>query len=283
LVSAALILILIKVLTFNLCLPTGGQTGLQNTSDDIARRRTIEPTGVTLTNNVIRESLKRIRAGQGVLSPTGITFGGVGSLTASVVDFVTATSVAGNIPSPDLIQKATGVKNSIDNFGASSDRTLSSVLANLPAAINSGLDSARVSQAASILGEVVTSGEQPAGPGQTSIADPAATSLFRKAYGTATLLAQNEGLINAPASYPSAIDHTSADAPTMFNKLPDGSFQVTEIGAFALQALRSPSSAIGTNRPKNPWINPNAVNNNTRAIAAETNQPSLDISTSVIV
>lgn len=260
---------------------SGGQTGLKPKTDDIAvnvntaRRTATEK----ITNSLLRERQQRQRAGQSVLSPTGITFGGAGNLLSSVIDFVTATSLSGNTPSSDLLQKAIGVKNTIDNFGIFAPLTSSAILANLPSTTNTGFDSVRISQAGSILSEVVISGEQEVGPGQTVISSLALLSSFKRSFGTATVLAQNEGIVQSPAAFPRSIDHTSADAPVMFNKLPDGSFQATELGLFTLQALRAPTSALGTNRPKNPWINPDSVNNNTRAIAAETNEPSLDINT----
>ncbi len=263
--------------------PSGGQTGLQQNSEDITESRAIEPKVKRLADAVFKDALKRVKAGQSVLSPSGFTFGGAGSLTSKVIDLATAVSSTGQVPSSDLLQKATGVRNFNANFGTLLPQTLSAVLANLPSARNAGFDSALVARAGSLFGEIVRSGEIPAGPGKTAIASAASLSKFKQVYGATTALAISEGLVESGASFPSAIDHASADAPTIINKLPDSSFQVTEIGALAFQTLREPQSAIGVNRPKNPWINPNAVNNNIRAIAAETNDPSLDISTSVIV
>ena len=241
-------------------------------------------TGVDkLSNNLITASRRKVRAGTSVLSPTGITFGeGSGAgLSSSVVDFVTATSLAGQTPSADLLEKATGVKNTMDNLGTLSTVPTQAILANLPSAINTGTDITKVTTAGSILSEIIVSTEQPVGPGQTAFADPSTVSKFKRSFGAAAALAEDQGLVTATAAFPNSIDHTSADAPVMFNKLPDGSFQATERGLFALQALREPTSSLGTNRPKNPWVNPDAVDNNRRAFAAETDNPNLDVNNAI--
>lgn len=263
----------------NAKLPPGGQVGQKPRTDDIAQPAQQLTNKTLIANAVLQEARSRQRAGESALSSTGITFGGAGSLSSSVIDFVTAISLSGNSPSLDALQKATGIKTTIDNFGIASIQTPSIILANLSSTINSGFDASRLAQAGSILGEIVTSGEQSVGPGQTVIASSSSLSSFKRSFGAATVLAQQEGIIQDIAAFPDSINHLSADAPVMFNKLPDGSFQATELGLFTLQALRAPSSALGTNRPRNPFINPDAVNNNVRAIAAETNEPSLDVNT----
>lgn len=263
---------------------TGGNKNLLPSSNDIADGKNITPTGINkLSNNLLAVSRRKVRAGTSVLSPTGITFGeGSGAgLSSSVVDFVTATSLVGQTPSADALQKATGVKNTIDNLGTSTSVPTQVILSNLPSAINTGTDVTKVTTAGSILSEIIVSTEQPIGPGQTAFADPSTVSKFKRSFGAASALAEDQGLVTATAAFPNAIDHTSADAPVMFNKLPDGSFQATERGLFVLQSLREPTSSLGTNRPKNPWVNPDAVDNNRRAFAAETDNPNLDVNNTI--
>lgn len=243
-------------------------------TSDIASRANLAPTGSELIADAVAEATqRRIRAGTSVLSPTGFTFGrGPTGLTSQVINLVTATSLSGETPSADLIQKATGVKNTIDNFGVFQNQSAISAITNIPTAINSGIDSTKVAQAGSILSEVISNTEQVVGPGQTTFADPSAISRFKNSFGTAAALAQRQGLVDSTATFVNKIDSTSADNRTMVNKLPDGSFQATETGLFVFQSMRAPTSALGTKRPKNPFINPNTVDTNDRALLAETRE-----------
>ena len=251
---------------------------IQSSTNGISPRIVIKPTGTEQIADAVAEaSQRRIRAGTSVLSPTGYTFGtGPTGLTSQVIDLVTATSLSGVHPSADLIQKATGVKNTIDNFGVFQNQSSISAITNIPTAINSGIDSVKVAQAASVLSEVTSNTEQVVGPGQTTFADPSAISRFKRSFGTASALAQRQGLVDTTATFVDSIDSTSADNRTMVNKLPDGSFQATETGLFVLQSMRAPTSALGTKRPKNPFVNPNTVDTNNRALLAELRELAVD-------
>lgn len=253
---------------------------IKPSSAGISAPNTLQPSGAErIAQSLATVVQRKLRAGTSVLSPTGFTFGkNQKGLVSSVINLVTATSISGQTPSADLIQKATGVKNTIDSFGNFNKPNEISILSNIPTSINSGIDSAKVAQAGSILSESIKNSEQTIGPGQTTFADPASLSKFKQSFGTASVLAQTQGLVDNTATFVDSIDSSSADNRTMINKLPDGSYQPTEIGAFIFQSLRAPSSALGVKRPNNPFSNPDTVNINNRALAAELNDNSKDIS-----
>jgi hypothetical protein len=68
------------------------------------------------------------------------------------------------------------------------------------------------------------------------------------------------------------IDHDSAKANTVVNKLPSGKFQVTEKGATIFNATRAPTSALGVRTTTAPWENPDSVNNSKRLLGAESGE-----------
>jgi len=201
--------------------------------------------------------------------PGGRQFGAISNINSSSI--IRLTSASGKTPSPDIIEKETGVKNAINNQGVSIKPTNSDILIRASKPLNTGIDSIKVNQAASVLNTTTTSNEQLVAPGQTKIASTEASSRFSKAMGTAAALARNEGIVSSVAIFTDSIDADSAKKDAIVNKLPNGTYQLTNIGSTVMNALRAPTSALGVRNIKSVWENANFVDNNQRLLDAENN------------
>ena len=251
----------------------GAFSGIQNSRNLIPTRNQGSFGAAAITNRIISESVSRVSAGTRTLSGTGISFGtgALGRFSGNVTNLVTAVSLAGKIPSPDLIQKETGVRSTINNFGIFQQPTVDNILTNLRTITNTGLDSAKVSEAAALINSSAISVDQPIAPGQTVIADSRAINSFSRAFGTGAALAKNQGIISTIATFTAGITSESGSSDAMINKLPNGNYQLTDRGSAVMNSLRSPNSSLGSRRPVNPWTNPDAVSSNRRNLDAETN------------
>ena len=232
----------------------GGNRILRNIIDKIQRLGDFLPTRQTgnfgaaaISNRIVNESTTNISAGQRVLSGSGFSFGtgALGGARQNVNSLVDAASLTGNVPSPDLSQKETGVRTTINNFGTYSGTNPNQVLTDPPTINNTGIDSAKVAEAASVINSNVAQAEQDLGNGQSIAVDPTSLNKFSKSFGTAAALARNQGIVTSVAEYPDTITSTSGDANAVVNKLPNGNYQLTERGAAVMNALRTPNSALG--------------------------------------
>ncbi len=267
--------------------PAGGQGKISNIFSGIIGSLNLPQTRIfgnfgaaAITNRIVSEATSRVSAGSRTLSGSGISFGtgALGQFSGNVGSLVNATSLIGLVPSPDLIQKETGVKSTINNFGVFQSPTIDNILTNPRTINNTGIDSAKVTEAASLINSSASS-EVPTGPGQTTIADPKSLNLFSRAFGTGAALARNQGIVSDIATHQDSITSESGNADTMINKLPDGKYQLTDKGAAVMNSLRTPNSSLGSRRPVNPWTNPDAVDSNRRNLDAEKDEFNpLDIS-----
>lgn len=199
--------------------------------------------------------------------PGGRQFGAPSNVNSNSI--IRLTSASGNSPSPDIIERETGVKNTINNQGIPVRPTTSDVLVRASRPLNTGIDSLKVEQAAAIINPTVTSNEQVVAPGQTKIASSTAVSGFSKSMGTAAALAKKEGIVAGVAVFTDSIDASSAKNDAVVNKLPNGTYQLTNIGATVMNALRAPTSALGVRNIDSIWENTNFVDNNKRLLNAE--------------
>jgi len=201
--------------------------------------------------------------------PGGRLFGAPSSVNTNSI--IRLTSASGKDPSPDIIERETGVKNVIDSQGIPVKPTNSDVLVRASRPFNTGIDSLKVEQAAAVLNTTTTSNEQVVGPGQTKIASPTAVSGFSKSMGTAAALAKNEGIVSSLAIFTDSIDADSSKNDAIINKLPNGTYQLTNKGSTVMNALRAPTSALGVRNIKSIWQDPNFIDNNKRLLNAENN------------
>lgn len=216
----------------------------------------------------LARNIEGVTVGAGAKAiPGGRQFGAPSNVNNNSI--IRLTSASGKDPSPDIIEKETGVKNTINNQGIPVKPTNSDILIRASRPLNTGIDSLKVEQAAAILNTTITSNEQVVAPGQTKIASPTAVSGFSKAMGTAAALARNEGLVSNVAIFTDAIDFNSAKGDAIVNKLPNGTYQLTNIGSTVMNALRDPTSALGVRNIKSIWEDPNFEDNNNRLLDAE--------------
>jgi len=205
----------------------------------------------------------------------GRSFGNISSpISNSMVKLISAS---GNSPSQSIIEKETGVKNTINNYGISTLPTNSDVLARSSRPRNNGIDSLKIDQAASVMSTDRTTSEQVVGVGQTVASPVNNTSEFSRSMGAASALAINEGLADTVATFTDAISHTSTAASSIVNKLPDGQYQLTDVGSTVMNALRAPSSALGIRKLTSPWENTDVIDNNDRLLNAENGDDSISI------
>lgn len=183
------------------------------------------------------------------------------------------TIAGGKTPSPDAIEKETGVKNIINNFGKPVEKTNIDELILATTPKNTGIDSLKVESAASVLNPINTSAEQPVARGQTKIADSKATTEFSRALGTAAALAIKEGFVSGVATFTDDITHDSTESSAVVNKLPNGSYQLTGRGATVMNSMRAPSSALGIRKKTSPWENHDSIDNDKRLLDAEIGGP----------
>lgn len=216
----------------------------------------------------LSKNISNVTVGAGAKAiPGGRTFGAPSNLNTNSI--IRLTSASGKDPSADIIEKETGVKNTINNHGTPVKPTNSDVLIRASRPFNTGIDSLKVEQAAAVLNTTTTSNEQIVGPGQTKIASPTAVSGFSNSMGTAAALARNEGIVSSVAIFTDSIGSESAKNDAVINKLPNGTYQLTNIGSTVMNALRDPTSALGVRNIKSVWEDPNFEDNNNRLLNAE--------------
>lgn len=260
----------IKVLRTN---RYGSQTGNQSVtplSTLLATVRNISDT-VGLVRSIANQSSNRISSSS--TRAQNFSFGSNQlGLRSRVIDIITATSASGKTPSQSAIQQATGVRNQFDTFGVSSSpRTLSNQIQQTPFPSNSGFDTNEIVKASAAIGDIVNTSrvaEQTVSPGQTRL-NTNTKNPFSQTMGTLAVLAQAQGLVETAANNIVVSDSMSGDNTGMFNKLPNGQIELTERGAFAVQASRSPTSAYGYTKKLAPNTDPN--NRELLALSSEIN------------
>lgn len=216
----------------------------------------------------LSKNIEGVTVGAGAKAvPGGRQFGAPSNVNTNSI--IRLTSASGKSPSVDIIERETGIKNTINNQGEPVRPTTNDVLVRASRPLNTGIDSLKVEQAAAIINPTVTSNEQVVGPGQTKIASPTAVSGFSKAMGTAAALAKKEGIVAGVAVFTDSIDADSTKNDAVINKLPNGTYQLTNIGATVMNALRAPTSALGVRNIESIWEDANFVDNNQRLLNAE--------------
>lgn len=250
----------------------GAKEELEDKTSGVADQRITNPTPESGTDRFRRQintaAAIQQNAGGSALGGSNFSFGtgafqGLGNRG---VDLNTLTTLAGGSPAPDLVQKATGVRSTIDNFGRV--RTLSSgdVIQNLSEVTNTGIDSTTVSAAASILAAENESEEIPLGAGQSTLVTRTQQSAFSRSLGTGAVIARKEGIIDSVATQEATQTSNSKDANSLVTQLPSGKYLLTNRGAASMNALRDPNSVLGTRTVINPFENPNAVDTNKRLL-----------------
>lgn len=251
----------------------GAKEELEDKTSGVADQRITNPTPESGTDRFRRQintaAAIQQNAGGSALGGSNFSFGtgafqGLGNRG---VDLNTLTTLAGGSPAPDLVQKATGVRSTIDNFGRV--RTLSSgdVIQNLSEVTNAGIDSTTVSTAASILAAENESEEILLGSGQSTLVTRTQQSAFSRSLGTGAVIARKEGIIDSVATQEATQTSNSKDANSLVTQLPSGKYLLTNRGAASMNALRDPNSVLGTRTVINPFENPNAVDTNKRLLA----------------
>ena len=225
-----------------------------------------------LQDKVVADQAKTSNASAKIIGG-GRSFGSIPGLDSNNLTKL-SSSVGGN-PSVDILEKETGVKNTINNFGSPTVLDVGSILTTSSKPRNSGIDSLKVDQAAAILNPEKTVTEQVVGVGQTKIVSQSSSTGFSRSMGTAAALAANEGLVDGVASFPAVITQDSIDDRTMVNKMPSGKYQLTNVGATVLNVLRAPTSAVGVRGVTSDWNNLNPVDSAKRLLAAESGDSSL--------
>ena len=253
----------------------GNKETLEDRTSGIADPRITDPTPETGTDRFRRQlntaSLILQNAGGSALGGSNFSFGtgafqGLGNRG---VDLATLTTLAGGSPEPDLIQKATGVKNSIDNFGSLSLPTSGDVIQGVREISNTGIDSTSVSTAASVLDAQNSSLEIPLESGRSTLITRTQQSTFSRSLGAGAVIARKEGIIGSTATQEAVQTSASKDANSLVTQQPSGEYLLTNRGSASMNALRSSNSVLGTRNVVNPFENPNAVDLNNRALFAE--------------
>ena len=254
----------------------GAKEELEDKTSGVANQRITNPTPESGTDRLRRQintaAAIQQNAGGSALGGSNFSFGtgafqGLGSRG---VDLDTLTTLAGGSPAPDLIQKATGVRSAIDNFGifrkpTNSDSSITWF--NTSETTNTGIDSTTVSAAASILAAENESEEIPLGAGQSTFVTRTQQSAFSRSLGTGAVIARKEGIIGSTATQESTQTSNSKNANSLVTQLPSGEYLLTNRGAASMNALRDPNSVLGTRTVINPFENPNAVDTNKRLLA----------------
>jgi len=251
---------------------------LEDRTSGVANPRVTDPTPESGTDRFRKQlntaSLILQNAGGSALGGSNFSFGtgaflGLGNRG---VDLATLTTLAGGSPAPDLIQKATGVKNAIDNFGTLNPPTSGDVIQAVSETTNTGIDSTSVSAAASILDAQNASLEIPLGSGQSTLVTRTQQSSFSRSLGTGAVIARKEGIIGSTATQEASQTSASKDANSLVTQQPSGEYLLTNRGAASMNALRASNSVLGTRTITNPFENPNAVDLNNRALSIERNE-----------
>ncbi|KKM66650.1 hypothetical protein LCGC14_1479080 [marine sediment metagenome] len=251
----------------------GRKEDLEDRTSGVAEPLLINPVPESGTDRLRRQidtaSLLLSNAGGSALGGSNFSFGtgafqGLGNRK---VDLDTLTTLAGGSPAPDLVQKATGVKSAIDNFGRVRRPGSGDVIQNLSEVTNTGIDSTTVSEAASILAAENESTEIPLGTGQSTLVTRTQQSSFSRSLGTGAVIARKEGIIGSVATQEATQTPNSKDANSLVTQQPSGEYLLTNRGAASMNALRSPNSVLGTRTVANEFENPNAVDTNKRLLA----------------
>jgi hypothetical protein len=211
-------------------------------------------------------------AGNSVLSNL-VSFGT--GVFGTATDSLTALSAASGInPPADLVSKQTGVTNKVNLFGTERPFNIAEQLGLASNDINTGIDSGKIDEAASILTRGAGTSEQPLGNGLSTLANPRSTNDFSRTMGNAAALAKNQGLVGSVASFDGTVTPTSADADAIVNKLPNGDYRLTNAGAGIMNSLRDVTSSLGVRTVSNPSAGINTVDSDKRSLAALTGKSS---------
>ena len=240
-------------------------------------------TGITETSSPPNTGVDRVRqaiadqaitetfAGGSALGGSGFSFGtnALAGLGSRVVDLQTLTALNGGNPSDDLIQKQTGIQNTIDNLGTFNLNSVNPIL-NIQTAPNSGINSTDVSIAASQMQTQIQSREIEVGPGQTQVVDQNILGDFSRSFGAAAVIAQVEGIITSVANRIDSPQSDTSNGEVFVDKFGDGTFQLTDRGSAVSNALRSTNSFLGTRR-ESTQVNSDSVSVDPtrRGLAAE--------------
>lgn len=238
-----------------------GRTEIVNPRNGLSEPSSPPNTGVDRVREAISEqTLTESFAGTSALGGSGFSFGtgALSGLGSRVVDLQTLTALNGGNPSPDLIEKQTGVKNTIDNFGAYNQMAQNPIL-NIRTAPNAGLDASSVSVAASQLQTEGTTREIEIAPGQTQIVDQQTLNTFSRSFGTAAVIAKNEGVISSVSKQIDSPNSDTANSDVYVDKFVDGTFMLTDRGAAVTNALRSSNSFLGTRRTEVQFTSDNVI------------------------
>lgn len=247
----------------------GGARGNQSVTPLSTLLGTIR--NVSESVDLVRALANQSTGRSSTLRAQNYTFGqNVMGLRSRVIDVITATSASGRTPSQSAIQQATGVRTQVDTFGRTSQfSNRSNTVRMVPLNTNSGYDTNQLAQASAAIGDITTTSrivEESVSPGRTRL-NTNQSNPFSRTLGVVSVLSQAQGLVQSTSQNIVAQNSQTLDNPTMFNKLPDGRIELTERGAFAIQASRSGTSAYGTTR-----IPMQKIDNNNRELVALNNE-----------
>ena len=230
-----------------------GKDVINNPSVDLSSNE-IPNTGRDQLRQAVRQaSATQTFAGISALSGQDFNFG-TNAFTGSGnnnIDLVNLVSLNDGTPSPDLIQKQTGIKNQTDNFGTVRPAATNPIQ-NIRTAPNAGIDGARVSSAASTLSTDNQSREISIGNGQSRLVDARTQADFSRTLGTTAVLGQSEGLITEVANPITGTNPTS-NGSSFVDQFGDGSYSLTNRGAAVSNAVRSKESVLGTRHDTITW------------------------------
>jgi len=242
----------------------------------LAKRAGIPPTGANLiTNSILRLSRSNIDSGTSIF--TGLrtafgrsAFGIAGQTIGTTADLVQISSVTKNSRNTaDLLNKQIGIQSATNNFGPTPQTTSGNAITGIPSSINTGTSPAALAAAASTL--VALSSNIMAGVLETN--NITTTNLrgedFSSTFGSAANIAKQQQLVKTLGANTPQLSEESAMTDSIVSVLPSGKFALTNKGAAVMNALRAPTSAVGTKVPENPWKDPNQRNNNNRALKLE--------------
>lgn len=256
----------------------GNKEGLNDSTIGIATPRVTDPTPELGTDRFRRQisaqALTLTNAGGSVLGGSNFEFGtgAFGGLGNRRVDLDTLTTLAGGNPAPDLIQKATGVKSAINNFGIFRTSTNSNSSINwfdTSEVTNTGIDSTSVSTAASVLAAENESTEIVLGEGRSTFVTKAQQSSFSRSLGTGAVIAKKEGIIGSTAIQEAAQTSASKDANSLVTQQPSGEYLLTNKGSASMNALRSLNSVLGTRVPVGELVDGNTLSSAQRMKIAQ--------------
>lgn len=242
----------------------------------LTRRAGIPPTGADLiTNSILRTARSNIDSGTSIF--TGLrtafgrsAFGIAGQTVGTTADLVQISGITSNARNTaDLLNKQAGIRAATNNFGPSPPTTSGTAISGIPSSINTGTSPVALASASSTLSAL--SSNIMAGMAETN--NITTTNLrgedFSSTFGSAANIARQQNLVKTLASNAPQLSEESAMTDSIVSVLPSGQFALTNKGAAVMNALRAPTSAVGTKVPENPWKNPDQRNNNNRALNLE--------------